>query len=170
MKEKYIFFILLIVALGLLMSTKIGRVTKGTVSSEELAIESKLKRAAKRQLTAPEKIDIERIQNLVGFTSYEALVKRSPFFKAQPKQTKVAERKVEVLPVEEKTPKFLYKGKIVAGNRLVVIIEQPRSGEVFMVSKGESLDGYKVLDIADTEVILSKTGEENIVLKTIESP
>ena len=36
-----------------------------------------------------------------------------------------------------------------------------------MVSRGESIDSYKVLDITDAEVILSKKGEENIVLNAI---
>ncbi|MBL7085130.1 MAG: hypothetical protein ISS43_03355 [Candidatus Omnitrophica bacterium] len=113
---------------------------------------------------------MDEVQDLVAFSSYEGMLKRSPFFKVQPKRARATKTRPEVLPVEEMAPVFVYKGKIAAGNRLVVIIEQTRSGETFMVAEGEGLDGHKVLDITDTEVILSKKGEENIVLKTIERP
>lgn len=170
MKEKYIFFTLLVIALVILIGTAIGRRAKNEISPEELAIEKKLKHVAQRKLTLPTKIDIDEVQNLVAFSYYEGLLKRSPFFRVRPKRAKASETKIEVSSLEEMTPVFVYKGRITAGNCLVVIIEQPRSGEVVMVSRGENIDGYKVLDITDTEVILSKKGEENIILNTIESP
>lgn len=170
MKEKYIFFTLLIIVSGLLIGNAVNKKAKAEISPEELAIEKSLRRAAQRQLIMPKKIDIDKVQNLVGFSYYEGMLKRSLFFKVQPKVEQATQTKAPVIPVEEKTPIFVYKGKIASGNRLVVIIGQTRSGEVFMVSKGENIDGYKVLDITDTEVILSKKDEENIVLKTIERP
>ena len=171
MKEKYIFFILLIIAIVILLGSSVGKGAKGELSAREQAIEQKLQRAAQRQLIRPGKISIEKIENLVVFSYYEPLLERSPFFRVKPGRTTEGKLIPEVVPaVEEMTPLFLYKGKIVAEDRLVIIIEQTRSGETFMVSQGESIDGYKVLDITDTEVILSKIGEEDIVLKTTERP
>ena len=80
------------------------------------------------------------------------------------------DKPIPVAPVEEQTPLFLYKGKIASGSRSVVLIEQTRSGETLMVSQGEQVDGYKVLDISDTKVILSKKGAEDIVLETEKTP
>jgi len=169
-REKYIFFTLLIIAVVLLIGASLGKEGKSEISPKERALGKKLKQAAKKEIVLPERIDIDKVQDLVAFSIYEGMLKRSPFFKVVPKQAKPTQAKPEVVPVENSTPRFLYKGKISVGGRLVVIIEQTRSGETFMVSKGESLDGYKVLDIMDTEVILSKKGEENVVIKTIESP
>ncbi len=170
MKEKYIFFTLLVIALIMLIGTRVGRKAKDEINTEELAIEKNLRRAAQRKPTLPEKIDIDKVQNLVAFSDYEGMLKRSLFLRVQPRRAKAAETKIELLPVEEATPVFVYKGRIASGNRLVVIIGQTRSGEVIMASIGEYVDGYKVLDITDTEVILSKKGEENIILNTIERP
>ena len=170
MKEKYIFFTLLIIAAVMLIGSSIGRKAKAEISAEERALQKKLKRAAQRQLAGPEKIDIDKVQNLVAFSYYEGMLKRSPFIKVQPKRAQAAKTKMPLGPVEERTPVFVYKGRISARNRLVVIIEQTRSGETFMVSTGEDIDGYKVLDITNTEVILSKKGAENVILKTTERP
>jgi len=167
-KEKYIFFTLLVIALGLLIGSRMNKGERLKIGAKEQALEKRLKRAAQRKPFLPQEIDIEKVQDLVAFSHYEGMLKRSPFFKVQPRQAKASTAGTVVLPVEESTPVFLYKGKIAAGNRLLVIIEQTRSGETFMVAKGEQLNGYKVLDITDTEVILSKKGEENISLKTIE--
>lgn len=170
MKEKYIFFTLLVIALFMLIGSGIGRGAKGEIRAEELAIEKKLKQVAQRKPILPKKINMDKIQNLVAFSYYEGMLKRSPFFKVRPKVARQAKGEIEPLTVEERTPRFIYKGKIVAAARLVVIIKQTRSGETFMVSKGENLNGYKVLDITDAEVILSKKGEEHIILSTVERP
>ena len=154
----------------MLIGASLGKKTKGEISAQERTLEKRLKQAAQKELTLPKKVDIDGVQDLVAFSHYEGMLKRSLFLKAQPKRAKASSAEVAVALVEEKTPTFIYKGKIAAGKRLVVIIEQTRSGETLMVAKGEGVDGYKVLDITDTEVILSKKGEENIVLKTIERP
>lgn len=170
MREKYIFFTLCTIALVLLIGASVGKKTENEIGPKERALDKKTKRLSAKKIALPEKIDIEKVQDLIAFSSYEGMLKRSPFSKVKLKQPKPTQAKRAVLPVEESTPEFLYKGKIVAGNRLVVIIEETRTGRVSMVSKGDTVDGYKVLDILDTEVILSKKGEENIVLQTIEGP
>ena len=168
MKEKYIFFTLLVIALGLLIGGRMNKGERLKISAKEQALEKRLKQAAQRKLLLPQEIDINKVQDLVAFSHYEGMLKRSPFFKVQRKQAKASNLKAAVLSVEDSTPVFLYKGKILSGKGMVVIIEQTRTGETLMVAKGENIDGYKVLDITDTGVILSKKGEENIVLKTIE--
>lgn len=170
MKEKYIFLTLLVIALAMLVGSRVGRSAKSEISAEEKALERKLEQFAQRRLAAPQKIEIDKLQNLLSFTYYEGMLKRSPFFKVQPKVGLPAQAEGPSVPVEDQTPVFVYKGKIASGGRLTVIIAQTRSGEVFMVSRGDSVDGYKVLDITNTEVILSKKGAENIVLKTLEKP
>lgn len=170
MKEKYIFFTLLAVALVMLIGAKIGKRTEPSYA-KQLAIEKKLKQATRASFTKPEKLDIDKIQDLVAFSEYEPMLKRSPFFKVQIAKPKTKDKpKNVIVPVEEKTPTFVYKGRIGTGNRTVVIIGQTRSGEVFMVSEGENVDGYKVLKITDADVTLSKENEDNIVLKTVEMP
>lgn len=170
MREKYIFFTLLTIALVLLVGASLGKKTKNEIGPKEHALDKKIKRALDKKIALPEKIDIEKVQDLVAFSSYEAMLRRSPFYRVVPKQARPTESKSEAIAVEESTPEFLYKGKISAGTRLVIIVEETRTGKVSMVSKGDTVDGYKVLDILDTKVILSKKGEENIVLQTIEGP
>ena len=171
MKEKYIFFILLLLTVAMLVSTRVGKKSSGKISAEEQAFERSLKRAGQRQSIAAQKIDMQLVQDVIAFSDYERMLKKSLFFQLQPERPKEeAGQEAELMPVDEQTPLFVYRGKIAAGNRVVVIIEQTRSGEVAMVSKGESIAGYKVLDITDTEVILSKKDEKTIILKTIEGP
>ncbi|MBN2097432.1 MAG: hypothetical protein JW714_03010 [Candidatus Omnitrophica bacterium] len=169
MREKYIFFTLLFIAAIMLVGARLGRKTEGKVTTQEQQLKNKLKTTGAREPALAQKIDLDKIRNLLPFSYYEPLLKRSLFVQVKDRPVQTATGAL-VLPVEEKTPTFVYKGKIAAGSRLLVIIEQTRSGEVFMVAKGENLDGYKVLDITDTEVILSKKDAENIVLKTIEKP
>ena len=172
MKEKYIFFILLAIAAIMVDSGAISKQSKGEISMGEQALEEKLELAAQKKVVLPEKVELNQVKNLEPSSYYEGLLRRSPFFRFAPKQaaTKRPKPKRTEPMGEEITPVFAYKGRISAGSRVVVIIEEVNSGETFMVAKNESVGGYKVLDITDTEVILSKKGEENIVLKTVERP
>ncbi len=168
MKEKYIFFTLLIIVFVMLISAGLGPKAESS-SAKQLEIEKKIQAAAKVKLDIPPELNIERVQALVAFSKYEAMLKRSPFFKVQPKESKQPEKpKAAIVPLEDKTPVFIYKGAIGAGSRVVVIIKQTRSGEVFMVSKGEKLDGYEVKEITAANVVLVKEGAEDIVLETTE--
>ncbi len=171
MKEKFIFFTLLVAALSLLLSSAAGKRSEGQIGAKEQALKESLAQAAQRKFLLPQKLDMDRVQNIAPFSYYEGVLKRSPFFRVRrPEPGRKASTITPFAPVEEAAPKFIYKGRISSGKRLVVIIGQTRSGEVVMVSRGDNVGGYKVLDITDTEVILSKEGEENVVLSTIERP
>ena len=62
-------------------------------------------------------------------------------------------------------------------NKVPTLMRTPNSDDSDSINdvlkrlgKPEDVDGYKLLDITDTEVILSKKGKENIILSTIERP
>ncbi|MFH1244878.1 MAG: hypothetical protein V1662_00145 [Candidatus Omnitrophota bacterium] len=174
MKEKYIFYTLLFFTLAFFAANAAGRKNKDRVAWEESAVERKLKQAAPQVFSLAKKVNIDQVQDVTSFASYETMLARSPFFKFQLKVSPSypQEGKKETLPVpllEDKTPQFIYKGRIAAAGRLAVLIEQARDGEVFMAAQGEEIEGYKILDITDSEVILSNQKGEKLVLPTVES-
>ena len=167
MKEKYLFFVLLTASLVILAAAGLG---KDKLQLEKMPIEKKIEQAMQNLPALPEEIEINKIQGLIAFSHYEGLLGKDIFAQAQPEPGQEPVVKKTVSPLEEQTPLFVYKGQIGLGARLMVIIEQTRSGETFMVARGESVDGYKVLEITANEVVLSKEGKERLILNRQEEP
>lgn len=94
---------------------------------------------------------------------FKSFGKRNPFFRyreavknaSSPDSTKEA----------SSVPQFTYKGNIHMTDKLVGIIEDNWQGKTCFVEAGDACSGYKVFNIEEKKAILSKDGQEIILLK-----
>ncbi|MBU4201665.1 MAG: hypothetical protein KKB85_00760, partial [Candidatus Altiarchaeota archaeon] len=77
--------------------------------------------------------------------------------------------KVEVIPLKEepKGPIFKYKGRVMMGSTVMVIIEDHGTGKSTFVKEGDMVGDFMVLRIDDKEVALKKRGGEEVILSTV---
>jgi len=97
-------------------------------------------------------------------STYELLLKRSPFFRIVPERK--AER-IEPIVVEEEPQGpllFKYKGRAAIGAKVVVVIEDQGTGKSYFVESGSMIGDFLVSSIGDEEVVLQKKGGEEIIL------
>ena len=68
-------------------------------------------------------------------------------------------------PAEPPKPKFTFKGLIKLGNRSRAIVEDTVNHKTYFLEVGQEVAGFKVLDIAEKQVVLSDllTREEVVV-------
>ena len=74
---------------------------------------------------------------------------------------------------EPATPAFLYKGRVTLGARQRAVLQETTSGKTYFLEVGQEVAGFKVLDIKETQVLLSntKTREEiTVALSTATRP
>ena len=57
--------------------------------------------------------------------------------------------------VEPASPKFVYKGRINVGSRQRAILEDTAGRKTYFLEVGQAVAGFKVLDIAENQVVLS---------------
>lgn len=67
---------------------------------------------------------------------------RDPFLKEKPTQDTKGKQQADFLPVPEKAPGFIYKGKIRKGQEEYLILQE--RGELRLVRKGELVDGFRI--------------------------
>jgi hypothetical protein len=68
------------------------------------------------------------------------------------------------------TPQFLYKGHIDLGKRQRAVVEETTAGKTYFLEVGQEVAGFKVLDISQTEVVLSdvKTDQQIVIMRKAE--
>jgi hypothetical protein len=72
---------------------------------------------------------------------------------------------VAVEPAKPPAPKFLYKGRINVGTRQRAIIEDTTAKKTYFLELGQAVAGFKVLDMAETQVVLSDPQtHENVIV------
>jgi len=166
-KEKLIFWPLL----GVFICTvAFGFFSRGNEkeAADELLQEIELatkKSIAKKKLVR-DKWDIKNVKALDTIDGYKAILKRSPFFRV------VSEKKVkklEIITVEKKPkkPLFKYKGRVMMGSKIMVIIEDRGTGKSFFLQEGDMVGDFKVVVIGEKEVMLRQKGGKEIVLKSV---
>jgi len=165
-KEKIIFWPLLavfmgIVIFGLTSHSKRKEATKDLLKEIELATKkSMIKKKGSR-----DKQKIADVKTTDTLENYKLLIKRSPFFRVSD-ETKVIKTK-KVISVKEPEPKkaiLKYKGKVMMGSKVMVVIEDQGTGKSFFVQEGDMVGDFLVVTIDEKEVSLKKKGGEEIVL------
>ena len=73
-------------------------------------------------------------------------------------------------PVEPPKPDFAYKGRINMGQRQRAIMEDLRAKKTYFLEVGQVVATFKVLDISETQVLLSDTKSEETVVVPLTSP
>ena len=95
----------------------------------------------------------------------DAIVHANPFSpQRRLKPPTVGAEETEVVPLPP-APHFIYKGQIRVGPRTRAIVEDLTIHKTYFLEVGQEVAGFKVLDIASTQVILSdpQTHEDVVV-------
>jgi len=170
LKEKLIFFILVpVLAAG--VAVGINMQEKKKQSSDEFLkdIESVTEKAKAKKKVVKDAWDMEGLKKQELPEDYASLLERNIFSKP------VSEIKEEtgsrVIPLKEeeepKKPAFTYKGRMMLGPKVIVIIEDQNTGKSFSVKEGDSAGDFTVLSIGDTEILLKKNDGEEIAVTTV---
>ena len=98
----------------------------------------------------------------------EGVVRANPFSPRRrfvPSATGGGDTEYGGTAIESTKPVFTYKGRINVGQRQRAIMEETESGKTYFLEVGQEVAGFKVLDIAENQVVLSdtKTNEEVVV-------
>lgn len=97
---------------------------------------------------------------------YRFLLERSPFFRVVTEQ-KLKTKEAITLKEEPKKPLFKYKGRVMMGSKVMVIIEDQGTGKSSFVQEGDMVGDFLVLRVDEKEVALKKKGGEEIVLSAV---
>ena len=73
-------------------------------------------------------------------------------------------------PVEPDKPVFLYKGRINMGQHQRAIMEDPVAKKTYFLEVGQAVATFKVLDITESQVLLSDTQSSETVVVPLTSP
>jgi len=168
-KEKIIFWPLLAIFLSIVIFGFFSQGRKKEATEEllqDIELATKKVKAQKKDFFK-DSWNLESVMALDTIDGYRLLLQRSPFFRLRPE---VEHKEVELIPLKEepKEPLFKYKGKVMMGKKVMVVIEDQGTGKSFFVKKGEMIGDFVVLRIIDDkEVALKKKGGEEVVLKMI---
>ena len=73
-------------------------------------------------------------------------------------------------PAQPDKPAFLYKGRINMGQRQRAIMEDPAAKKTYFLEVGQVVATFKVLDITESQVLLSDTESSETVVVPLTSP
>lgn len=166
-KEKVIFGLLLTVFVVILI---IGFILQGKKQETKGLLLEDIKLAAEKVIdkkkAAEDSWDLDSIRSADSIAEYKTLLKRDIFFRvaSEPKT-----RKVEAIPLKEEPKKILfrYKGKVMIGTQVMVIIEDEGTGKSFFVKAGDMVGDFRVVRVDEKEVVLKKQGGEEIILGVV---
>ncbi len=167
LKEKMIFWPLLGVFIAILI---FGLTSQGKreEAAEELLqdIELMTKRSMAKKKATKRSWDLDGMRIVDVLDSYRVLLERSPFFRVA-SQEEIKEIKTPPLKEEPKEPVFKYKGRVMMGSEVMVIIEDQSTGKSSFVKEGDMVGDFLVLRIDEKEVVLKKSGGEEVVLSAV---
>ena len=91
----------------------------------------------------------------------DRVVRANPF-SASRRRVQEAETVQSVAPSAPPPPRFIYKGRVQLGTRERAVVEETTAGKTYFLEVGQEVAGFKVLDIAENQVVLSdpQTNEE----------
>ncbi len=168
-KEKAIFWILMPALVATLGVGFNAQEKKKQLSDEFLKdIESVTEKAKSKKKVAQDNWDIEGLKKQETSEDYPALIERSIFFR--PVSEVKDEGGRDIIPLKEEEPvkpMFVYKGRMMLGTRIIVIIEDQNTGKSFSVKEGDMAGDYTVLSIDEKEIRLRKKDGEEIAISTL---
>ena len=167
-KEKLIFFILApILAAVILIGFNLQEKKKESAGDFLKDIEAVTEKAKAKNKPAKDNWDIDDLKKQGTAEDYTALAERNIFFR--PASEVKTENKEDIVPLKEEAPPkpvFVYKGRMMLGAKIIVIIQDQNTGKSFSVKEGDLAGDYTVMSIDDKEVRLKKKDEEEIAIST----
>lgn len=168
-KEKLIFWLLVPVLVATIGIGFNAQEKKKQLSDEFLKdMESMTEKAKSKKKVAKDSWDIEGLKRQETSKDYPALMERSIFFR--PVSEVKDEGNRDIVPLKEEEPikpMFVYKGRMMLGARVIVIIEDQNTGKSFSVKEGDMAGDYTVLSIDENEIRLKKKDGEEIAISTL---
>jgi hypothetical protein len=166
-REKIIFWPLTAVFAGILILGFTSQGNKKAAVEElmqdiELAT-NKSKARIKEDMNKP---DFTNIKKMDDIGDYKLLLKRSPFFRVRPEEKA---KKPEPIPVKEPPKKAIlkYKGRVMMGSKVMVIIEDQGTGKSSFVREGDMIGDFLVSGIDEDRVVLKKKDGEEVILNVV---
>lgn len=171
LKEKMIFWPLMVI-LVLVMGVGFYAHSKKKNSLTEFLddIEQVTQKAKAKKKIASFSVDMDSaVRSPSTIDDYGPLLKRNIFFRADSGDRPKKIEGVIELPEEEAPKKAIlsYKGRIMLGAKVMVIIEDQATGKSFSVKEGDNVGEFTVTLIGEKEVTLKKKDGEELVLTTI---
>lgn len=113
-----------------------------------------------------DKWDFVKIMAADEIDSYKPLIKRSPFFRVRDEE-KV--KKAEPVQIKEPPKKAVlkYKGRVMMGSKVTVVIEDQGTGKSFFVQEGDVVGDFLVSKIDEKRVVMKKKGGEELILNAV---
>lgn len=165
LREKLLTAALLLVLVATLVVTRQQQATDAHRSVGALP-RAPEERELERSFPVPP-LSVEALQRTEDFTAYTPLLEHDPFVRIQtaPSAGASAQEPAEQ-PVESQ---LLFRGRVILGQRQVAVIEVESSHETLFVGLGQDVEGFKVIDIAEERVVLSKSPGQQVTLHVAEN-
>ena len=108
-------------------------------------------------MPAPFKLSVEISEALL-----RSVVRANPFspVRRQTAQDTSGDSSAPALPAAPPPPKFVFKGRILMGAKQRAVLEDVTTKKTHFLQVGQAVAGFKVLDITETEVVLSLPNTE----------
>ena len=168
-REKLIFWFLLSALVAtIVIGTNVQDKKKASTDEFLKDIESVTAKAKAKKKVSKDSWDIEALKKQDKSENYSSLIERSIFFR--PVSEIKTENKGEVITLKEEEPPkpvFVYKGRMMVGPKVIVIIQDQNTGKSFSVKEGDTAGDFTVLSIDEKEVRLKKKNGEEIGISTI---
>ncbi|MDP2911033.1 MAG: hypothetical protein Q8N76_01700 [Candidatus Omnitrophota bacterium] len=167
-KEKVIFFILApVLAVVIVIGFNLQEKKKESAGDFLKDIESVTEKARAKKKAAKDSWDMDGLKKQDTVEDYVALAERNIFFR--PVSETTTENREDIVPLKEAEPPkpvFVYKGRMMLGAKVIVIMQDQNTGKSFSVKEGDLAGDYTVMSIDDKEVRLKKKDEEEIIIST----
>ena len=160
--EKLASIVLLAVLLATLVATRHQQVE--SVYQELIVMPRPPAEAQLRSIFPLDPLTLETLQHTADIATYTPLIAQDPFVRvktAAPGDTGAA-------PAEAKAPvpsELVFRGRVALAGRQMAVVEVVDSHETFFVGVGQSVDGWKVIDIDGERVVLSKPPDQQLTLR-----
>lgn len=168
-KEKVIFFILApVLAVVIVIGFNLQEKKKESAGDFLKDIESVTEKARAKKKAAKDSWDMDGLKKQDTVEDYAALAERNIFFR--PVSETTTENREDIVPLKEAEPPkpvFVYKGRMMLGAKVIVIMQDQNTGKSFSVKEGDLAGDYTVMSIDDKEVRLKKKDEEEIIISTV---
>ncbi len=168
-KEKVIFWILLpVLVAGVSVGINVQEKKKASTDEFLRGIESVTSKAKVKKTAVKDNWDIEGLKAQDKSEDYSALLERNIFFR--PVDELKAKTQGDIIPLKKEEPPkpvFVYKGRMMVGSNIIVIIQDRNTGKSFSVKEGDTTDDFTVLSIEDNEVRLKGKNGEEISVSTV---
>ena len=168
-KEKLIFWMLLpVLAAVIFIGVNVQERKKASTDEFLKDIESVTAKAKSKKNTVKDAWDIEGLKKQAAAGDYPSLMEGSIFFR--PVSEAKPEGRQEAIPLKQEEPPkpvFVYKGRMMLGSKVIVIIEDQNTGKSFSVKEGDTTGDFTVLSIGEKEIRIKKKDGEEVTVSTV---